>query len=159
VAIPSGTGCAVSADVAVVGGGAIGASVALELARRGARTLLLERGPELAWGCSAGNAGLICPSHAFPLATPAALRQGLRWMLRPASPFHVRPTPRLVPWLARFAAASTPRRAHASMETIRTLSLAGLELHAALHAEGLDTGFERRGVLNVYETASGFAAG
>lgn len=148
-----------SADVAVVGGGAIGAAVALELARRGAPVLLLERGPELASGCSAGNAGLICPSHSFPLATPAALRQGLRWMLRPASPFYVRPTPRLVPWLARFAAASTARRAHRSMETIRALSLASLELHASLAAEGLETGFERRGVLNVYETAPGFDAG
>jgi D-amino-acid dehydrogenase len=148
-----------SADVAVVGGGAIGAAVALELARRGARTVLLERGPELGWGCSAGNAGVICPSHSYPLATPAALRQGLRWMLRPAGPFYLRPTPRIVPWLARFAAASTPGRAHASMEAIRALGLASLELHAELAAEGLDTGFERRGVLNVYETEAGFAAG
>jgi D-amino-acid dehydrogenase len=142
-----------------VGGGAIGACVALELARRGARPLVLERETELGWGCSAGNAGLLCPSHATPIANPAALRQGLRWLLRPDSPFSLRPTPRLVPWLARFAAASGSRRAAAGTETIRRLSVASLELHDALAAEGLDTGFERRGTLNVYETEAGFTAG
>ncbi|HWM13443.1 MAG TPA: FAD-dependent oxidoreductase [Gaiellaceae bacterium] len=146
-------------EVLVVGGGAIGAAVALELARRGARPVLVERGSELAAGCSAGNAGLICPSHSAPLATPSALRQGLRWMLTPDSPFHLRPSPALVPWLLRFAAASTERRAAASGRLIRELSQASLELHAGLAGEGLDTGFERRGVLNVYESEAGFAAG
>jgi D-amino-acid dehydrogenase len=152
-------GISSKSDVVVIGGGAIGVCIALELARRGARPVLLERGPELGWGCSAGNAGLICPSHSAPLANPAALRQGLRWVLRPDSPFALRPTPRIVPWLARFAAASVERRARAGTETIRRLSAASLELHAALGGEGLDTGFERRGTLNVFETAAGFEAG
>ena len=146
-------------EVLVVGGGAIGTAVALELARRGARPVLVERGSALAAGCSAGNAGLICPSHSAPLATPSALRQGLRWMLTPDSPFHLRPSPALVPWLLRFAAASTERRAEASARLIRELSRASLELHAGLAGEGLDTGFERRGILNVYESKTGFAAG
>ena len=54
-------------DVVVIGGGAIGTTAALELARRGARVALLERGEALAAGCSAGNAGLICPSHSTAL--------------------------------------------------------------------------------------------
>ncbi len=58
--------------MAVVGGGAIGVCCALELARRGARVTLLERGPKLGSGCSAGNAGLICPSHSIPIANPAS---------------------------------------------------------------------------------------
>jgi D-amino-acid dehydrogenase len=146
-------------EVLVVGGGAIGAAVALELARRGSRPVLVERGTALAAGCSAGNAGLLCPSHSAPLATPSALRQGLRWMLTPDSPFHLRPSPALLPWLLRFAAASTERRAEASARLIRELSQASLELHAGLAGEGLDTGFERRGILNVYESEAGFAAG
>ena len=43
----------------MVGGGAIGVAAAYELARRGLRVTLLERG-ELGAGCSAGNAGLLC---------------------------------------------------------------------------------------------------
>lgn len=146
-------------DVLVVGGGAIGVTSALELARRGARVTLLERGSQLAAGCSAGNAGLICPSHAYPLAGPAALRSGVRWMLRRDSPLYVRPRPTILPWLARFAAASTPARADAGMRLIRSLGLASLELHAELAAAGIDTGFTRRGVLNVFETEAGFATG
>ena len=142
-----------------MGGGAVGVAVAFDLARRGARPVLVERGSALAAGCSAGNAGLICPSHSAPLASPSALRQGLRWMLAPDSPFYLRPNPALVPWLLRFAAASTERRAEASARLIRELSQASLELHAELAGEGLDTGFERRGVLNVYESERGFAAG
>ena len=111
-----------SSDVAVVGGGAIGVCCALELARRGARVTLLERGPELASGCSSGNAGLICPSHSTPIANPVSLRNGLRWMWKRDSPFYLRPRPAVLPWLARFARAAS--RWEAGAEVIRSLSLA-----------------------------------
>jgi D-amino-acid dehydrogenase len=145
-------------DVLVVGGGAIGASAALELARQGADVVLLERGAELAWGCSSGNAGLICPSHAAPLATPGALRQGIRWLGKPDSPFYVRPRAGVLPWLARFVAACTPGRAHRSSLVVRELSSASLALHEQLVAEGLDTGLQRRGSLNVYGSDASLAA-
>ena len=86
----------------VVGGGAIGVCVAHELARRGADVTLLERGEELASGASSGNAGLLCPSHSAPIANPDSLRNGLRWMLKPDSPFYLRPRPGVAPWIARF---------------------------------------------------------
>jgi D-amino-acid dehydrogenase len=146
------------ADVVVVGGGAIGVCCALELARRGAEVTLLERGEELASGASSGNAGLLCPSHSEPLASPASVKNGLRWMLRPDSPFYLRPRPAVAPWLARFVRASTAARAAEGTRIIRELSLASLELHAELAAQGLNTGFERRGILNVYETEARFAS-
>jgi D-amino-acid dehydrogenase len=144
-------------EVVVVGGGAIGVCCALELARRGAAVTLLERGEELASGASSGNAGLLCPSHSAPIANPASLRNGLRWMLSPDSPFFLRPRPSVAPWLARFVRASTASRAAEGTRIIRELSLAGLELHAELARDGLATGFERRGILNVYETEAAFA--
>jgi D-amino-acid dehydrogenase len=143
-------------DVVVVGGGAIGAATALDLTRRGAQVVLLERGPKLASGCSAGNAGLICPSHSAPLSNPAAVRNGLRWMFTPDSPFYLKPRLAVVPWLARFLAAA--RRADEGARVIRELSLASLALHAELATE-IDTSFERRGVLNVYSTEESAAAG
>src|SRR6478736_6737601 len=136
-------------DVVIVGGGAIGVCCALELARRGASVTLLERGPSLASGCSAGNAGLVCPSHSIPISNPASLRNGLRWMWKRDSPFYLRPRPAVLPWLVRFARAAS--RSAAGTEVIRSLSLASLELHAKLGAE-LDTSFERTGTLNVYAT-------
>jgi len=146
----------VNGDVVVVGGGAVGACCALELARRGARVTLLERGADLAWGCSAGNAGLICPSHYIPLANPAALRDGFRWMLKPDSPFYLRPRPGVLPWIARFALAARPVRSQAAGRVVQELARASLELHAALADEGLDTGLRRDGVLNVYFARASF---
>jgi D-amino-acid dehydrogenase len=146
----------VTADVVVIGGGAIGATTALELAARGATVTLLERGPELASGCSAGNAGLICPSHSAPLSNPAAVRNGLRWMLKRDSPFSLKPRPHALPWLARFVLAA--RHADAGAQIIRRLAVESLALHAEL-AQRVDTGFERRGVLNVYAGEETLAAG
>jgi D-amino-acid dehydrogenase len=145
----------VEPEVVVVGGGAIGVSAAYELARRGMRTTLLERGT-LAAGCSSGNAGLICPSHSLPLATPAALAEGLRNLARRDGVFSIRPRPDTVRWLARFAAACRSERAERGLHAIRSLSLASLELHAELASAG--TGFERRGTLSVYETQAHLAA-
>jgi D-amino-acid dehydrogenase len=145
-------------DVAVVGGGAIGVCVALELARRGADVLLLESGPDLGSGCSAGNAGLLCPSHVEPIATRAALLDGLRWLGSHDSPFALRPRPALLPWLLRFAAACTPARERAAAAATRTLSQASLELHLQLAREH-GTGLEQRGTLNVYETEKLYARG
>src|SRR5436190_1243998 len=136
-------------DAIVVGGGAVGVCCALELARRGAQVALLERGAELAAGCSAGNAGLVCPSHSVPISNPVSLRNGLRWMWKRDSPFYLRPRPAVVPWLVRFALAA--RHWHAGAGAIRALSLASLELHARLGDE-LATGFQRTGTLSVYSS-------
>jgi D-amino-acid dehydrogenase len=143
-------------EVVVVGGGAIGVSAAYELARRGARVTLLER-DRLGSGCSSGNAGLVCPSHSAPLATPAALREGVRSLLRSDSPFSIRPRRDTLDWIARFAAACRNGNTVRATDAIRSLSMTSLELHAEL--AGLGTGFERRGTLSVYETEARLAGG
>jgi D-amino-acid dehydrogenase len=143
-------------DVAIVGGGAIGVCCALELARHGASVVLYERGPTLASGCSAGNAGLICPSHSVPISNPTSLRNGLRWMWKRDSPFYLRPRPAVLPWLTRFALAA--RRSEEAARVIRAVSNESLELHAQMGAE-LRTSFERTGTLNVYATAEGLEGG
>lgn len=142
-------------DVVVVGAGAIGAATAYELARRGARVTLLERG-DVAAGCSYGNAGLISPSHTEALANPAALRHGVAWLARRDSPLRLRPRPALLPWLARFGLASLPRRSAAATATLRSLVAASLDAHEALARGGLPTSFARRGILSVYESERAF---
>ncbi len=139
-------------DVAVIGAGAIGAAAAHELTRRGARVVVLERSEGFA-GCSYGNAGLICPSHAEALASPAAIRDGLGWMLKRDSPFHVRPRPAILPWLARFALASLPVRSARATASLRELAHASLALHAQLD---VPTSFERRGILSVFASRAAF---
>jgi D-amino-acid dehydrogenase len=145
-------------DVVVVGAGAIGAATAYELARAGAQVTILDRSG-VAAGCSYGNAGLISPSHTEALANPTAVRDGFAWLGRRDSPFHLRPRLALLPWLARFGAASLPRRSAAATATLRALVAASLDAHEALARDGLPTSFARRGILSVYESEPAFADG
>jgi D-amino-acid dehydrogenase len=146
-------------EVAIVGAGALGLATALELSKRGVRPVVLERGADVLAGCSAGSAGLLSPAHSTPLATPAAVREGLRHMLRRDSPFSMRPRPKLVPWLVRFMVAARRERVRRATALIRDFSFASLELHKHLAEEGLDTGLEMLGALNVYETERAYTAG
>lgn len=112
---------------------------------------LLERGGELAWACSAGNAGLIVRSDATPLAHPAALAESVRSLWRSGSPLAITLRPSLAPWLARFALASMPERSRRAGQVLTELTAKSAELHAEL-ASGLASGYARRGSLSVYET-------
>lgn len=139
----------------MIGGGAIGVTTALELARAGASVAVIEKEHELGLGCSRGTAGLLAPSHAATLAVPQALRDGLRWMTRPDSPFYIRPRLQVIPWLLRFTrAALDPAQAERATALLRTLSSDSLRLHVDLAEIG--TSLERRGVLYAYETEAGF---
>ena len=137
------------ADVIVVGGGAIGVACAWFLAARGIGVLLLERG-EICSGCSYGNAGWVFPSHSMPLPAPGAIRQALRWMLDPASPFYVKPRldRELLRWLWSFRAACTEERMQRTFGLNRELSLRSLELYEKLAAlPELDFDYAQHGVL------------
>ncbi len=146
-------------DVAVIGAGSVGLMAALELARRGLEPVVFERAGDVLSGCSAGSAGLLSPAHSTPLATPGAVREGLRHMLRRDSPFSMRPRPGLITWLLRFMVAARADRVRTGTALLRELSIRSLELHQALEAEGLDTGLRSLGAINVYETEGAFAAG
>jgi D-amino-acid dehydrogenase len=146
-------------DVAIVGAGSLGLMTALELARRGVRPVILERGADVLSGCSAGSAGLLSPAHSTPLTTPAAVREGLRHLLRRDSPFSMRPRPSLIPWLLRFFLSARSSNVTRGTALIRDFSVASLRLHERLVAEGLDTGLEQLGALNTYETERAYEAG
>jgi D-amino-acid dehydrogenase len=146
-------------EIAIIGAGSLGLATALELASRGHQPLILERAADVLSGCSAGSAGLLSPAHSAPLSTLGAVREGLLHMLRKDSPFSLRPHPRLIPWLLRFMLAVRAEQVRQTTELIRDFSFASLELHKKLAAQGLDTGLEVLGALNVYETEKGYTAG
>ena len=61
-------------SAAVIGGGIVGLSIALELQRCGESVLLLER-DTVCGGASYGNAGHIATEQVFPIASPDVLKQ------------------------------------------------------------------------------------
>lgn len=141
-----------TADIAVIGAGAIGAAIALELSSRGREVVVLERGPGWASGCSWGNAGLICPSHAGPWASVDDVTLAMRWMLRPDSPLGIRLSPSLIPFMARLLAAGSEQVARAT-EVSRRMCRESLAMHRNLSAT-LGTGFHQSGLLDIYATAA-----
>jgi D-amino-acid dehydrogenase len=147
------------ADAIVIGGGIVGVASAWHLAERGARVVLLEKG-EVCAGASYGNAGWMSPSHGTPLPSPGVIRQGLRWLLDPESPFYVKPRldPALIRWLFGFVRAATARRSRETMRLNRELTLASLiETVELVDKHGLDFGLEPRGLVVVCESAEGRA--
>lgn len=141
----------------VIGAGAIGVAAAHSLDEAGWRVTLVDRG-EVGGGCSYGNACLVVPSHSHPVPGPGVVVQALRWMLRPDSPFHVRPRldRDLFRWLwqfRRFCSAAAAERGFAALLALSRLSL---ELFDRLVPDGgVSFFFERRGLLNVYLSAAG----
>src|SRR6476659_4196758 len=77
-------------NVIVVGGGIIGLSSALYLQRSGHKVTVVDKA-NFTDNCSYGNAGYVCPSHFIPLASPGIVKEGLKWMWNPESPFYVQP--------------------------------------------------------------------
>ncbi len=145
-------------DAVVVGAGAIGAACAHYLARSGWRVTLADR-DDFGRGCSYANACLIVPSHSHPIPGPGAIRQAARWMLRPDSPFYVRPRldPGLLGWLWQFRRACSPEAAERGFRALLELSRAGLALFEDMALEaGLSFFYRREGLLHVYLSDAGF---
>jgi len=143
--------------ILVIGGGAVGLCAAHYLRASGCEVTIVERGM-IGEGSSLHNAGLIVPSHFVPLAAPGMVMLGLRWMLRPESPFYIKPRldPDLLTWLWQFARASTTRRTERAVHLLRDMSVASLALYEDLaSAGGMEFEFRKNGLLMLFRTGHG----
>jgi len=148
-------------DVAIIGGGVIGVCIAYALTQRGTRVVVIDKG-EIGSGASHGNAGWVVPSHSIPLATADAVKNGIKWMLNPESPFYIQPRldPALWAWLVQFAWAARPSAVQRAIPVLRDLNAASRKLYDALAATpGLSFGYRQKGMLTVFKTAQGYAGG
>ncbi len=146
-------------DVAIIGGGVIGLAIACELARRGVRVTVLDKG-EPGHGCSFGNAGWLTPSLAMPLPRPGMLLKAMGWLLDPESPLYIkpRPSPFLAGWLLRFIRSMNQAHLLRSLEALAWLTRTSLDALARLEEEtGHPTAFERNGLLVAAQTDAGLA--
>ena len=144
-------------DVLIVGGGVIGLCAAWYVQQAGYSVAVVERG-EIGSGSSAENAGLIVPSHFIPLATPSAIRDGLKWMLNPDSPFYIKPRANLalVRWLWQFMRAATNTHVERSMPLLLDMHLQSLAQFEHLASEAdFAFGFKKNGILLLHRSDEG----
>ena len=141
-------------NIIIIGGGIIGLSSAYYLSRDGHRVTVLDKGDFLD-NCSYGNAGYVCPSHFVPLAAPGIIKQGLRWMLDPQSPFYVKPALNwsLIDWGFRFMKSASKRNVQNAAMPLRDIALLSQEQYAGwARLPGFDFSYEHKGLLEIFQT-------
>lgn len=144
----------------VIGAGIIGTTIAYDLQKRGRRVVLLDR-DGVGRGASYGNMASIAVTEFMPASRPSVWRQIPGWMLDPEGPVRVRPSymPKLLPWFARFVAASRPSK-------LRQLEAEGAvlckrvydDLLPLLRETGLEGELTEEGCLSLYSDEAEFHA-
>jgi len=145
-----------SGNVIVIGSGIIGTACAHYLNRAGFHVTILDRGA-FGQGCSHANCGFVCPSHVLPLAEPGAIGKTLKAMLRPNSPFSIKPRLDLRLWdfLFRFARRCNRTDMLEAAHACHALLHSSLTLyHDLMKTEPLDCEWQTRGLLFVYQKPS-----
>jgi D-amino-acid dehydrogenase len=147
-------------EIAVIGAGVVGLTVALRLAQDGHEVVLLD--PNMPGsGASYGNAGTIADYAVMPVGTPDVLRNLPSLLFDRNSPLSIRrgALAALAPWLLRFAAQSLPAAAARNATAIATLVASAGTAWEELAADiGASDVLQRRGCLYLYETETAYRA-
>lgn len=120
-------------NIAVAGAGMVGIATAIRLQQDGCTVTVIDP-LDTARAASFGNAGALNPSSVTPLTAPGLLRQAPRMLLDRNSPLFLRWRyfPRVTPWLLRFLAHATRRKAAAIADGLTPLVDQCLNEHWAL---------------------------
>jgi glycine/D-amino acid oxidase-like deaminating enzyme len=150
-----------TSEIAVVGAGVVGLSVALRLQTAGHAVTLIA--PEdLGDGASYGNAGAIADYAVMPIGSPEVLRNLPQLLFNRDSPLAIRRAaiPSLAPWLLRFARQSLPAATQRNATAIAALLAESVgEWHALADQIGGQDVMVQRGSFYFFETEREMAAG
>jgi D-amino-acid dehydrogenase len=149
-----------STEIAVIGAGVIGLTVALRLAGAGREVVLLDPAAPGS-GASYGNAGAIADYAVMPVGTPAVLRALPALLFDRNSPLAIRRAalPALAPWLLRFARQSLPGPAARNGAAIARLVADAADGWQSLAAAvGGGDLLRQRGCLYLYDSSAAFRA-
>ena len=139
-------------DVAVLGAGIVGTSVALHLVKRGLSVTLIDRKPP-GEETSFGNAGIIEGNTIFPPAFPSDPISLLRIAFKraPEASYHTSFLLGAMPWLLAFRRSSRPEWLVENARLIRPLFAAAVPEHEKLMEESGGSRYLRKtGWLKVY---------
>lgn len=147
-----------SNHIAIVGGGIIGISSAINLRGRGFDVTVIDR-DEPFTGASAYNAGAIATPEVLPLASPGMLMKAPKWLLDPNGPLAIPPSYflRIAPWLFRFWRASTRKQVLDSVQALGALMQISLPAVERLYGQaGIMDMLTCTGALYLYESEAEF---
>jgi D-hydroxyproline dehydrogenase len=128
------------ADVAVIGGGIIGTTAALELQRRGHAVTIVERN-EVGAGTAGGSAGYLAWNDIFPIPNPRVVAGLPRMLLDKHGPLVIKPSylPHMIGWGLRFLLAARPSAVKNAMAALAPLNrLAEESLYELARYAGAD---------------------
>lgn len=143
--------------VVIIGGGIIGLSSAYYLHQSGHEVTVIDK-TDMLGNCSYGNAGYVCPSHFVPLATPGIVKQGLKWMWNPRSPFYVQPRLNLslIDWGLKFMKVATPEHVERSAVPLRDIAIISKKLYEEwTKLPQFNFAYETKGLLEIFQTEQG----
>ncbi|PDT43138.1 FAD-dependent oxidoreductase [Sinorhizobium fredii] len=142
--------------VAIVGGGIVGVSSALVLAREGHRVTVVEQG-QIGHGCSFGNGAQYNSGSSFPMAYPGVMWRALRWLFDSNGPVRLatRELPRTVPWLTRFLLTGRPQAWETAYSALHALNAPCAALYRDMLGETeWNRLFRPNGALHVWRDTS-----
>jgi D-amino-acid dehydrogenase len=139
----------------VIGAGVLGLSTALFLQRAGVPTAVIDALPP-AGGASYGNAGMISPDSAIPVALPGMLPKVPGWLMDPLGPLAVAPAHfiKALPWFARWLDAGRMSRVIAISDAMRALHKETLDCwHELIGAQAMDEMVHKNGQIRLLDSA------
>lgn len=147
-------------DIAVIGAGIVGLTIAFRLVASGKSVLILDR-KGMAEETSRGNAGALAFADIEPLASPGIMLKAPKWLFDPLGPLSLPLgyAPRMVPWMLRFFRASMPDKHAAAISAQAALmDLARRETEPLYAQAGLSHLLRRDGAIYLYEGAAQWKA-
>ena len=150
----------IQTEIAVIGAGVIGLSVARRLMAAGRRVVVIDPA-DPGSGASYGNAGTIADYAVMPVGTPDVLRNLPSLLFDRNSPLSIRRAalPSLAPWLLRFARQSLPGAAKRNSAALaKLLADAGASWLRLAGEIGGASIVQQRGCLYIYETKAAYQA-
>src|SRR6266851_3350421 len=139
-----------SMKAVVIGAGVVGVTTAYYLAKSGHEVTVVERESLVATVASAGNAGLIAPSHSFGWAAPTAL---LRSLTVEDTALRVNPfkAPSMAAWGIKFLRECTAERARKNtLVKLRLAQYSQRKLNEIAETEKIDYDDIHAGLLYLY---------
>ncbi len=146
--------------ICIIGGGIVGQFTAYYLSKAGHKVTVLDDAPAMP-PASAGNCGLISPSHILPLNTWGTLVKGLKWMGQKDAPLAIKPqfSASFASWFASYMWHCRQSEMEKSIEARHHLLQLSWRLYEEVMAtEMLDCDWQKGGLIYGCLTQEGIKA-